>query len=186
MQRGFKWGEGLSSTSCGEHEYYEELLRFFRHSMRVSIPLSELCYSPVTGVESDLDNSSISGLPVYEYAQHVHVPVDSSIPFTIPCSSAKLKWFPDTLHLKDIFCKVSLVEPTLGTLGLQLFPYHVAEYVCRVLRVTPFRYYCDLLFMVMRDERSYDYIPNFTVWHAPHIIPSALHSLCQHLRDASL
>lgn len=36
IQRGFKWGEGLSSTSSGEHEYYEELLRFFRHSMRVS------------------------------------------------------------------------------------------------------------------------------------------------------
>lgn len=47
---------------------------------------------------------------------------------------------------------------------LQLFPYHLAEYVCRVLRVTPFKYYIDLLFHVMRDEHSYDYIPNFTVW----------------------
>ena len=46
---------------------------------------------------------------------------------------------------------------------VQLFPYHLAEYVCRVLRVTPFRYYCDLLYSVMRDERSFDYIPNFTV-----------------------
>ena len=45
----------------------------------------------------------------------------------------------------------------------QLFPYHLADYVCRVLRVTPFRYYCDLLFTVMRDEKSYDQIPNFTV-----------------------
>ena len=50
-------------------------------------------------------------------------------------------------------------------MGGQLFPYHLAEYVCRVLRVTPFRYYCDLLFTVMRDEHSYDYIPNFTVGH---------------------
>lgn len=45
----------------------------------------------------------------------------------------------------------------------QLFPYHLADYVCRVLRVTPFRYYCDLLFTVMREEKSYDQIPNFTV-----------------------
>ncbi len=46
---------------------------------------------------------------------------------------------------------------------VQLFPYHLADYVCRVLRVTPFRYYCDLLFTVMREEKSYDQIPNFTV-----------------------
>ncbi|KAK9917406.1 hypothetical protein WJX75_004000 [Coccomyxa subellipsoidea] len=44
----------------------------------------------------------------------------------------------------------------------RLFPYHLADYVCRVLRVTPFRYYCDLLFTVMREEKSYDQIPNFT------------------------
>lgn len=46
---------------------------------------------------------------------------------------------------------------------LQLFPYHLSEYVCRVLRVTPFRYYCDLLYTVMREEKSYDQIPNFAV-----------------------
>ncbi|CAL8463740.1 g3274 [Coccomyxa elongata] len=44
----------------------------------------------------------------------------------------------------------------------RLFPYHLSDYVCRVLRVTPFRYYCDLLFTVMREEKSYDQIPNFT------------------------
>jgi hypothetical protein len=46
---------------------------------------------------------------------------------------------------------------------MQLFPYHLADYVCRVLRVPPFRYYCDLLYTVMREEKSYDQIPNFTV-----------------------
>ena len=46
---------------------------------------------------------------------------------------------------------------------MQLFPYHLADYACRVLRVTPFRYYVDLLFTVMREEKSYDQIPNFTV-----------------------
>ncbi|CAK0785595.1 hypothetical protein CVIRNUC_008805 [Coccomyxa viridis] len=44
----------------------------------------------------------------------------------------------------------------------RLFPYHLADYACRVLRVTPFRYYIDLLFLVMREEKSYDQIPNFT------------------------
>ncbi|KAL3158901.1 hypothetical protein ABBQ32_011616 [Trebouxia sp. C0010 RCD-2024] len=43
----------------------------------------------------------------------------------------------------------------------RLFPYHLSDYVCRVLRVTPFKYYCDLLYTVMREEKSYDQIPNF-------------------------
>ncbi|PWA79077.1 hypothetical protein CTI12_AA058520 [Artemisia annua] len=46
--------------------------------------------------------------------------------------------------------------------NLALFPYHLAEYVCRVMRVSPFRYYCDMLFEVMKNERSYDQIPNFS------------------------
>ena len=46
---------------------------------------------------------------------------------------------------------------------LQLFPYHLADYVSRILRVTPFKYYCDLLYTVMREEKSYDQIPNFAV-----------------------
>jgi hypothetical protein len=33
----------------------------------------------------------------------------------------------------------------------QLFPYHLAEYVCRVMRISPFRYYCDMIFEVMRN-----------------------------------
>ncbi|KAF5779297.1 hypothetical protein HanRHA438_Chr12g0569091 [Helianthus annuus] len=46
--------------------------------------------------------------------------------------------------------------------NLALFPYHLAEYVCRVMRITPFRYYCDILFEVMKNEQSYDRIPNFS------------------------
>lgn len=42
------------------------------------------------------------------------------------------------------------------------FPYHLADYVCRVMRISPFRYYCDLLYETMRNERSYDTISNFT------------------------
>lgn len=37
---------------------------------------------------------------------------------------------------------------------LQLFPYHLAEYVCRVMRVSPFRYYCDMIFEVMKNGNS--------------------------------
>lgn len=44
----------------------------------------------------------------------------------------------------------------------KLFPYHLAEYVCRVMRVSPFRYYCDMIFEVMKNEQPYDSIPNFS------------------------
>ncbi|KAI4375087.1 hypothetical protein MLD38_012997 [Melastoma candidum] len=46
--------------------------------------------------------------------------------------------------------------------NLALFPYHLAEYVCRVMRISPFRYYCDMIFEVMRNEQPYDSIPNFS------------------------
>ncbi|XP_061338227.1 uncharacterized protein LOC133285082 [Gastrolobium bilobum] len=46
--------------------------------------------------------------------------------------------------------------------NLALFPYHLSEYVCRVMRVSPFRYYCDMIFEVMKNEQPYDSIPNFS------------------------
>ncbi|XP_074591078.1 uncharacterized protein LOC141846954 isoform X2 [Curcuma longa] len=46
--------------------------------------------------------------------------------------------------------------------NLALFPYHLAEYVCRVMRVSPFRYYCDMIFEVLKNEQPYDSIPNFS------------------------
>lgn len=46
--------------------------------------------------------------------------------------------------------------------NLALFPYHLAEYVCRVMRISPFKYYCDMLFEVMKNEQPYDSIPNFS------------------------
>jgi hypothetical protein len=49
----------------------------------------------------------------------------------------------------------------------QIFPYHLAEYVCRVQRATPFKYYRDVLFLTLKEERSYDTIPNFTVRGSP-------------------
>jgi hypothetical protein len=32
-----------------------------------------------------------------------------------------------------------------------------------VVRVTPFRYYSEVLFLTLKEEKSYDRIPNFTV-----------------------
>ncbi len=46
---------------------------------------------------------------------------------------------------------------------LQLFPYHLSDYICRVLRYTPFKYYSDIMLSVLKEEKSYDRIPNFTV-----------------------
>ncbi|XVF36656.1 hypothetical protein REPUB_Repub19eG0076000 [Reevesia pubescens] len=50
----------------------------------------------------------------------------------------------------------------VSILLLALFPYHLVEYVCRVMRVSPFRYYCDMIFEVMKNEQPYDSIPNFS------------------------
>ena len=54
--------------------------------------------------------------------------------------------------------------------AMQLFPYHLAPYICRMLRITPFRYYSELLYNVMREEKSYDQIPNFAVRSKPRIL----------------
>ncbi|XP_024521965.1 protein FAM91A1 [Selaginella moellendorffii] len=43
-----------------------------------------------------------------------------------------------------------------------LFPYHLSDYVCRILRVSPFQHYCDMLYEALKDERPYDSIPNFS------------------------
>lgn len=43
-----------------------------------------------------------------------------------------------------------------------LFPYHLADIIVKGLRVTPFNYYIDMLEELMKQERSYDTLPNFT------------------------
>eukprot|EP00892_Ulva_mutabilis_P007529 jgi/Ulvmu1/5148/UM021_0165.1 len=44
----------------------------------------------------------------------------------------------------------------------RVYPYHMAQEICGKLRVTPFKYYYDVLFQAMRNELPYDQIPNFT------------------------
>eukprot|EP01116_Phalansterium_solitarium_P011294 TRINITY_DN26928_c0_g1_i1.p1 TRINITY_DN26928_c0_g1~~TRINITY_DN26928_c0_g1_i1.p1 ORF type:complete len:757 (+),score=190.56 TRINITY_DN26928_c0_g1_i1:84-2354(+) len=46
--------------------------------------------------------------------------------------------------------------------SLTLFPYHLSDVMVRSLRVTPFRYYLEIIENVMRNEFSYDRVPNFT------------------------
>lgn len=46
--------------------------------------------------------------------------------------------------------------------GLGIFPYHLADIVTKGLRVTPFNYYLDVLSQLLRSDKSYDTLPNFT------------------------
>ena len=43
-----------------------------------------------------------------------------------------------------------------------LFPYHLADIVTKGLRVTPFNYYLDVISHLLKNDKSYDTLPNFT------------------------
>ncbi|KAG5449380.1 Protein fam91a1 [Clonorchis sinensis] len=43
-----------------------------------------------------------------------------------------------------------------------LYPYHLQDKIVPGLRITPFTYYRDMLIQLVRAERSYDSLPNFT------------------------
>ncbi len=45
----------------------------------------------------------------------------------------------------------------------RIFPYHLGHYICRVLRVSPFKYYSDLCYSSLAAEMSFSELPNFTV-----------------------
>ena len=45
----------------------------------------------------------------------------------------------------------------------RIFPYHLGHYICRVLRVSPFKYYSDLCYSSLAAELSFSELPNFTV-----------------------
>ena len=44
----------------------------------------------------------------------------------------------------------------------QLFPYHLSDVIVPALRITPFRYYVEIMHDLMLRERTYDTLPNFT------------------------
>ncbi|KAL0490329.1 hypothetical protein AKO1_006505 [Acrasis kona] len=45
---------------------------------------------------------------------------------------------------------------------LRMFPYQFADTVVNKLNVLPFVYYTDMMFNIMKNEKSYDTLPNFT------------------------
>lgn len=54
--------------------------------------------------------------------------------------------------------------------SLCLFPYHLADIVTKGLRVTPFNYYIDVLSYLLKNDRSYDTLPNFTAADCTYIV----------------
>lgn len=78
------------------------------------------------------------------------------------CIKKRLQW--NTCFARKICKESEYYEDMMQYLrrSLALFPYHLAEYVCRVMRISPFRYYCDMIFEVMKNEQPYDSIPNFS------------------------
>ncbi|XP_075516861.1 uncharacterized protein LOC142551482 [Primulina tabacum] len=78
------------------------------------------------------------------------------------CLKKRLVW--STCFAKKVCNEGEYYEDMMQYLrkNLALFPYHLAEYVCRVMRVSPFKYYCEMIFEVMRNEKPYDSIPNFS------------------------
>lgn len=53
-----------------------------------------------------------------------------------------------------------VIEKSIGYLCL--FPYHLADIVTKGLRVTPFNYYVDVISHLLKHDKSYDTLPNFT------------------------
>ncbi|KAL5220798.1 hypothetical protein ABZP36_025511 [Zizania latifolia] len=78
------------------------------------------------------------------------------------CVRKRLQW--NACFARRVYREGEYYEEMMRYLrrNLALYPYHLADYICRVLRVSPFRYYCDILFEAMKNEQPYDSIPNFT------------------------
>ncbi|XP_024528555.1 protein FAM91A1 isoform X1 [Selaginella moellendorffii] len=78
------------------------------------------------------------------------------------CIKKRLKW--SECHARNACREGEYYDDLMRYLrkNLALFPYHLSENICRLMRVSPFRYYCDMLYEVMRNEKPYDSIPNFS------------------------
>eukprot|EP01114_Cavostelium_apophysatum_P023794 TRINITY_DN9078_c0_g1_i1.p1 TRINITY_DN9078_c0_g1~~TRINITY_DN9078_c0_g1_i1.p1 ORF type:complete len:782 (+),score=207.84 TRINITY_DN9078_c0_g1_i1:79-2424(+) len=50
----------------------------------------------------------------------------------------------------------------IGKLQFMLYPYHISDVLNKGLKLTPFKYYLDMMQEVMKNELSYDRIPNWT------------------------
>lgn len=57
---------------------------------------------------------------------------------------------------------------------LCIFPYHLADIITKGLRVTPFNYYVDVLCYLLKNDKSYDTLPNFTAADCKSIVTKIL------------
>lgn len=53
-----------------------------------------------------------------------------------------------------------LIEKSIS--NLLIFPYHLSDIVTKGMRVTPFNYYIELITFLLNNDKSYDFMPNFT------------------------
>lgn len=202
IQAGHSWDGSMARTVCGEQEYYEELVKQYKAWARVRV------------VAVGVNACVCAGCCCVR-----HRSVALAQEQQRPCMQLRA---PCAALIMSCACACACVCTAL----LQLYPYHLAGYVARVLRITPFRYYsgearwcdssrcsrrqqaaaaataatagagsrcrsaphapsspsprlsprraparmrlsfpvcADVLFLMLRDERSYDRIPNFTV-----------------------
>ncbi|CAI5524414.1 unnamed protein product [Closterium sp. Naga37s-1] len=80
-------------------------------------------------------------------------PPPTSPPPAPPCGPSSTS---DSYHARLVTSLPFLV------LLCPVFPYHLSAYICGVLRISPFRFYRDMLVDAMAQERSYDSLPNIT------------------------
>lgn len=136
ISRGLSWVGSVANTACPEADYYEELVRYYRGQKRVS------ACSASTQALHMLAGCWVGG-------RHADRPWRAS-----RTHSGR----PVLLAHRD----PTTTSPTPPP-PPQLFPYHLGEFVCRQMRLTPFKYYASILVDAMREDHPYDSIPNFTV-----------------------
>ena len=64
---------------------------------------------------------------------------------------------------KQIFLLFNISKIVLfNSKNYKLYPYHLSDVLVRGLRLTPFKYYLEMMKTVMEADKSYDILPNFT------------------------
>lgn len=53
-----------------------------------------------------------------------------------------------------------MIDKSIGTYNL--FPYHLSDVITKGLRITPFNFYLEVLAHLLKLDKSYDTLPNFT------------------------
>lgn len=102
-------------------------------------------------LESGISNSGKQGLFLDKSVMVIATIMKESYDFTLLTQGEMLF----DIDLSFLFLLLVTVTGSVILIAfniyLQLFPYHLAEHVCRVMRISPFRYYCDMIFEVMRN-----------------------------------